>query len=275
MSAVESSEGRGPIGCQLLPSCAEDTRRERVRLGGSLNGIDYVEVGDDGVTLCVHLFGEVPEGIGVANVRASGGDRIVGLRALSVREEREPDLHDDVCLRVVLDREGDYSPYCLCLVDAASGADPASWIAYPGFDPRYACAELRFRLGCGRDLDCAAQTPCVKPVASLPEINYLARDYESFRQLFLDRMALNVPAWQERHVPDIGVAMIEVMAYVGRLPLLLPGRRRHRGLSADRQASHLGATSRAPGGLPHARGLQCEGVCHPVAVSRRGDSGAG
>ncbi len=214
MSAVESSEGRGPIGCQLLPSCAEDTRRERVRLGGSLNGIDYVEVGDDGVTLCVHLFGEVPEGIGVANVRVSGGDRIVGLRALSVREEREPDLHDDVCLRVVLDREGDYSPYCLCLVDAASGADPASWIAYPGFDPRYACAELRFRLGCGRDLDCAAQTPCVKPVASLPEINYLARDYESFRQLFLDRMALNVPAWQERHVPDIGVAMIEVMAYV-------------------------------------------------------------
>lgn len=214
MNARQSTEGRVPIGCHWQPSCAEDARRERVRLGGTLNGIDYVEVGDDGVTLCVHLFGEIPAGIGVAHVRVSGGDRIVGLRALSVSEEREPEMHDDVCLRVVLDREGDFSPYCLCLVDAASGADIASWIAYPGFDPRYACAELRFRLACGRDLDCGVQTPCVKPASPLPEINYLARDYESFRQLFLDRMALNVPAWQERHVPDVGIAMIEVMAYV-------------------------------------------------------------
>lgn len=214
MSAAQSTEGRAPIGCQWLPCCAEDVRRERVRLNGRLNGIDYVEVGDDGVTLCVHLFGDVPAGIGVANVRVSGGDRIVGLRALSVSEESEPDMHDDVCLRVVLDREGDFSPYCLCLVDAASGVDTASWIAYPGFDPRYACAQLRFRLACGRDLDCGVETPCVKPAIALPEINYLARDYQSFRQLFLDRMALNVPAWQERHVPDIGVAMVEVMAYV-------------------------------------------------------------
>lgn len=214
MSVLESTEGRAPIGCRGLPSCADDARRDRVRLGGNLNGIDYVEVGDDGVTLCVHLFGEVPADIGVANVRVSGGDRIVGLRVLSVSEEREPDMHDDVCLRVVLDRAGDFSPYCLCLVDAASGADAASWSAYPGFDPRYACAELHFRLACGCDLDCGAETPCIKPAAPLPEINYLARDYESFRQLFLDRMALNVPAWQERHVPDIGIAMIEVMAYV-------------------------------------------------------------
>jgi len=214
MSAVENIQGRAPIGCQFMPSCGDDARRERVRLGGTLNGIDYVEVGDDGVTLCVHLFGEVPEGIGVANVRISGGDRIVGLRALSVSEEREPDMHDDVCLRIVLNREGDHSPYCLCLVDAASAADAEGWIAYPGFDPRYACAELRFRLNCGSDLDCGAETPCVRPVTPPPEINYLARDYASFRQLFFDRLAQDAPAWQERHVPDVGVAMVEVMAYV-------------------------------------------------------------
>jgi hypothetical protein len=214
MRATDSTEGRTPVGCQWLPRCAEDARRERVRLGGLLNGIDYVEVGDDGVTLCVHLFGDIPEGIGIANVRVSGGDRIVGLRVLSVSEEYQPDMHDDACLRVELDREGDFSPYCLCLVDSASGTDSTSWIAYPGFDPRYACAELRFRLACGRDLDCCVQTPCARPATPLPEINYLARDYESFRQLFLDRMALDVPAWQERHVPDVGIAVIEVMAYV-------------------------------------------------------------
>jgi hypothetical protein len=202
-----------PIGCGLPPSCSLEARRERLRLGGKLNGIDFVEVGDDGVTLCVHLFSPIPQGIGVANVRVSGGDRITGLHAIAVSEENEPEMHDDACLRVVLDREGDHSSYCLCLVDAASGIDPAGWIAYPGFDPRYACVALRFRLDCPKDLDCAAETPCLEAPEPPPEINYLAKDYASFRQLFLDRMALDAPAWQERHVPDIGIALVETLAY--------------------------------------------------------------
>ncbi|MBB6187834.1 putative baseplate assembly protein [Rhodanobacter sp. MP7CTX1] len=217
MSAVTTNStaalNPGGIGCSLMPACSNEARREKLRTTGTLNGIDYVEVGDDGVTLCVHLFGDIPTDIQVANVRVSGGDRITGLRVLSVNEEREPELHDDVCLRVVLDREGDHTAYCLCIVDASSGNDPASWIAYAGFDPRYACATLRFRLDCGKNLDCAASTPCVPTPQPLLEINYLAKDYASFRQLLFDRMALNLPAWQERHVPDIGVALVEVLAY--------------------------------------------------------------
>jgi len=203
----------GRIGCTLPPSCSVPARRERLRLSTQLNGIDYVEVGDDGVTLCVHLFGAIPADIGVANVRVSGGDRITGLRVLSVQEEHEPDLHDDACLRVRLDREGDHTAYCLCLVEASSGADPAGWRAYPGFDPRYACATLRFRLDCAKELDCAAATPCVQPPTPPPDINYLAKDYASFRQLFLDRLALDMPTWQESHVPDVGIALVEALAY--------------------------------------------------------------
>lgn len=205
--------GPNRIGCALPPFCSVPARRERLRDSGTLNGIDYVEVGEDGVTLCVHLFGAIPPDIGVTNVRISGGDRITGLRVLSVQEEREPDLHDDACLRVRLDRQGDHTAYCLCLVETSSGSDPASWRAYPGFDPRYACAALRFRLDCAKDLDCATSTPCVQVPVALPEINYLAKDYASFRQLFLDRMALDMPAWQETHVPDIGIALVEALAY--------------------------------------------------------------
>lgn len=201
------------IGCAPLPACSVPARREKLRLAGTLNGIDYVEVGDDGTSLCVHLFGEIPQGLGVTNVRISGGDRITGLRVLSVNPELEPDMHDDACLRVVLDREGDHTAYCLCLVDAASGNDPASWQAYPGFDPRYACVPLHFRLDCAKTLDCADETPCVSPPSPAPEINYLAKDYASFRQLFLDRLALGMPAWQERHVPDLGIALVETLAY--------------------------------------------------------------
>jgi hypothetical protein len=201
------------IGCAPLPACSVPARREKLRLAGTLNGIDYVEVGDNGTSLCVHLFGDIPQGLGVTNVRISGGDRITGLRVLSVNPELEPDMHDDACLRVVLDREGDHTAYCLCLVDAASGNDPASWQAYPGFDPRYACVPLHFRLDCAKTLDCADETPCVSPPSPAPEINYLAKDYASFRQLFLDRLALGMPAWQERHVPDLGIALVETLAY--------------------------------------------------------------
>ncbi|WNL45690.1 putative baseplate assembly protein [Dyella sp. BiH032] len=211
----DMSMDTGMVGCALPPPCGVETRRERLRESGQLNGIDYVEVGDDGRSLCVHLFGAIPEGIGVQNVRISGGDRITGLQAVSVTPEYEPQMHDDPCLRVVLDREGDHTPYCLCLVDTDAGADSSTWHAYPGFDPRYACVTLYFRLGCARERDCAAKTPCVPAAVPEPEINYLAKDYASFRQLFLDRLALDLPDWQERHVPDLGIALVETLAYTG------------------------------------------------------------
>ncbi|HEY4146794.1 putative baseplate assembly protein [Pinirhizobacter sp.] len=199
--------------CLASPACALPLRRLKLLGGESLNGIDYVEVGEDGTSLCVHLFGAIPQGLGVANVRIEGGDRITGLKALSVTPETEPDLHDDPCLRVMLDRQGDHTAYCLCLVDAGSGADPATWQPLAGFDPRHACTTLRFRLDCGRDLDCAAAAPCVPEPAPGPAIDYLARDFEGFRQMFLDRLAVSMPSWKERHIPDIGIALVEVLAY--------------------------------------------------------------
>ena len=47
------------------------------------------------------------------------------------------------------------------------------------------------------------------------DINYLAKDYESFRQLILDRLAVLLPDWQERHAPDLGITLVELLAYVG------------------------------------------------------------
>ena len=54
-----------------------------------------------------------------------------------------------------------------------------------------------------------------RPQRTQPEINYLAKDYASFRQLILDRLALVMPRWQETHVPDLGIALVELLAYVG------------------------------------------------------------
>lgn len=45
------------------------------------------------------------------------------------------------------------------------------------------------------------------------EVDYLAKDYDSFRRLLLERMAFFVPRWQERNPSDLGVTIAEVLAY--------------------------------------------------------------
>ena len=45
------------------------------------------------------------------------------------------------------------------------------------------------------------------------DIDYLAKDYESFRTLMLDHMARSVPQWTERNPADLGVTIIEALAY--------------------------------------------------------------
>ena len=65
------------------------------------------------------------------------------------------------------------------------------------------------------EIDPRPQPECPAPRPEEPSLNYLARDFGSFRQLLLDRLALSMPQWTERHVPDLGIALVEVFAYVG------------------------------------------------------------
>ena len=46
-----------------------------------------------------------------------------------------------------------------------------------------------------------------------PAISYMARDYESFRRTMLDHLALSVPSWSETHAADVGVTLVELLAY--------------------------------------------------------------
>ncbi|HZI14086.1 MAG TPA: baseplate J/gp47 family protein, partial [Myxococcus sp.] len=47
--------------------------------------------------------------------------------------------------------------------------------------------------------------------------SYLARDYESFTRLMLERLQLTVPGWQERHAADLGMVLVELLAHAGDL----------------------------------------------------------
>ena len=190
-----------------------DERRRAIARQRNLNGIDYVSISADQTSLCVHLFGEVPPAIDRANVRIEGGRRIRNIQVLAVYPEREEDPELGECLRINLDKPGDFSTYRLCLVEAEQGRPTHQPLE--GFDPRYSCIEFSFKVDCPSELDCKTEQRCPPEQESEPEINYLAKDYSSFRQLILDRLALLVPDWRERHVPDIGITLVEVLAYVG------------------------------------------------------------
>jgi hypothetical protein len=206
--------------------CCDRRRLEVLKLSGSANAIEFLEVLDRAApagvprqqTLFVRLlhpgFTLTPD-----NLRISGGERIrtVGIvwcaPANALPPQAEAGLVDTVddlprTLVVRTDTSGDYSTYTLSIV-ADSGTDnpPA------GFDPKLSSIGFSFKVECPSDFDCAQKLVCPPVTGARPEIDYLAKDYQGFRRLMLDRLNLLVPGWTERSAADFGVALVELLAY--------------------------------------------------------------
>jgi hypothetical protein len=185
--------------------CESERRRHEVRRQ-HYNGLDYLEVSDDQLTLTVYFLGAAPENLGIDNFQISGGARIRDIRIvdLQVCPQHDPEL--DNCIVITVDKPGDFSTYTLCLVNL-----PEESL----FDPRYLCLSFTFKANCPTDLDCKREQLCPAESYPTPDLDYLAKDYASFRQLILDRLSVVMPEWKERHVPDLGITLVELFAYVG------------------------------------------------------------
>ncbi len=194
--------------------CRNEQRRDAVRKKPKLNGLDYLEVSEDQRTLTVFFLGKAPEKISRDNIRILGGQRITKINVLSIDVQREKDEELDDCMLVNVDRYGDFSTYTLSVLELDDQGRPTDQLM-TGFDPRYASLDFSFKVACASDLDCKQVSECPPEPSQIPEINYLAKDYASFRQLIYDRLALVMPDWQERHVPDLGVTLVELLAYIG------------------------------------------------------------
>ena len=195
--------------------CCDERRRDAVR-GSALNGIDYLEVVDHDALveadrqrfLRVHFVNDiVANSLATANVAISGGERIRPIVILGATIGTGDDA--DV-LTVEVEEPGDFSIYTLSLVRGPSDPNPPNEI-----DPRLAAIDFSFKVECPSDFDCAPKHICPPEPRPEPEINYLAKDYASFRKLILDRMALLLPEWRERNPADLGITLVELLAYVG------------------------------------------------------------
>ena len=76
-----------------------------------------------------------------------------------------------------------------------------------------AALDFSFKAECPSPFDCAAPDAPSAPRLFGPPIDYLAKDYQGFRRLMLDRLSLLVPGWTERSAADLGVALVELLAY--------------------------------------------------------------
>ncbi|WP_329433666.1 putative baseplate assembly protein [Streptomyces sp. NBC_01280] len=189
------------------------SRRVKVR-AAQLNGVDCVEVGDDGLLLTVLFLGKAPHGLGPENVRVDGGRRITGITAVDVSVEREEDPELDDRLYVTLDRAGDTSEYVFSLVETDPYGRPGTE-PFRGFDQRYHRASFSFRPDCPTPFDCKEAEPQETDFPDAPVIDYTARDYDTIRKLLLDRLALTTPDRVERNPADLGVTLVELLAYTG------------------------------------------------------------
>jgi hypothetical protein len=206
-------------------SCCDDLRRQRLRQQPppALNGIDFIEVVDhelagtalEGLrqTRLRVFFVRPPDGALAARlapfaaatrsgfVRITGGERVVELHELSL-------LNIPGGVLIQLDGRGDFSRYSLSLVEP-DGSPLA------GLDPELASVDFSFKVECPSPLDCAPAFDCPVAETPPPAIDYLARDYNALRQVILDRLAVLAPGWQERNVADLGITLVELMAYAG------------------------------------------------------------
>jgi hypothetical protein len=192
--------------------CRTERRRKDVR-EAQLSGLDYLEVSPDQTRLTVYFLGKAPEGIEKENVVVEGGRR-PGVRVTKIEIRRADESYLDDSMRVLVDRPGDFSTYSLRVVEVDEQGRPTDR-PLAGFDPRYDRLDFSFKVDCPTDLDCKVEEVCPPPERDEPTLDYLAKDYASFRRLVLDRLAVIAPDWQERHAADLGIALVELLAYVG------------------------------------------------------------
>ena len=82
-------------------------------------------------------------------------------------------------------------------------------------DPLYASIRFTFKAGCPSTLDCADDEECETDDATGPAIDYLAKDFASFRAALLDYASAAYPHWVERAEPDVGIMLLELLSAAG------------------------------------------------------------
>jgi hypothetical protein len=183
---------------------SRDRREKLLEPGATLNGIDFVEIAtDDETTLRIHFLNSVPIQGTIANdfPAITGGETIptVTIKPINDATDWSTDIDGRILLTLLVSAPGDFSFYELR-------------IKSPALDEFLDHATFSFKARCDSDFDCETPpSPCPPLPDDAPPIDYLAKDFLSFRKALSDFSALRYPEWQERSEADFGVMFMEAL----------------------------------------------------------------
>ncbi len=194
----------------------EEALAERARNLGAFNGlrlvlVDLVPAGtpvEARLELRFHNANHVPAILADAGASAaalrqvfaiSGGHRLRAgaaagpVQATAIAAGPAPEI-----LILTVGPVGDYSTYTLSLV-------------HDGIDPMFSEVPFKFRPGCFTN-DCAPAWEPSPPPKPAPAIDYLAKDYDSFRHTMVAAMMQRVPGWQATSEADLDQTLIDLFS---------------------------------------------------------------
>ncbi len=183
---------------------------QRARNLGAFNGINFVlvrlnpAVNPVEAKLTVYFFNKNE----IANLLAappaatfpiSGGVRVKGgLLAGQIQTTAVAGASTNNFIELTVSPIGDYSVYTLS-------------IDHPNIDPLFSSIKFKFRPGCF-NTDCSPDwTPAEKAKVD-PEIDYLNKDYDSFRHTMMAAMGARVPGWRPTSEADLDQVLIDLIA---------------------------------------------------------------
>jgi hypothetical protein len=183
------------------------TRNRRQLLlapGASFNGIDYVYVAASQTQLFVHFLNTVPVlgSLFGQQVTITGGEVItaVAVNPLDDATAWSADSEGRPVLALTVAAPGDFSTYQLTIFSDQ-------------LDPFFSSVPFTFKANCPTTLDRATTPAAGQQSATEPvPIDYLAKDFASFRQALSEFSTLRYPAWVERSEADLGVVLMEALA---------------------------------------------------------------
>lgn len=177
-----------------------------------VTGIDFIYVYPDQMTLDIFFLRKVSELITVPQLPVS-------LKATDIKiyspESFLPQIEVDTIigwqlpvdgphvLQIKTKQRGDFSLYNFLINDTR-------------IDPYFNDISFSFNANCPSDLDCKPPEHECPPEELIDfPIDYLARDFWSYRTALLDFASLRYPDWADRLEADAGVMMAELMSALG------------------------------------------------------------
>ena len=188
--------------------CDVDARRATLiaarQAGRDITGIDYIVVNGDQESLEVFFIDSEPPSAlvtGSPSLFHITGGRRINVQVVDVGSTggSPSSLHLD------LSSPGDFSDYILEIDQPPAGSTV--------LDELYRRVSFNFKVDCPARFDCAPAPQEPEPPPAGIDVDYLAKDYASFRQALIDLIPRLSPQWTERLAADFGMTVLELLAY--------------------------------------------------------------